>query len=286
MKKIEVWSHTISLFFFVIVMVVTVPLVYPFIKSNSFSNDYMLQLIDTSELQNPWKLIKGKFKELKSVTEEDERTEILSEVAEIKANLKDPLGILNVKSAYANIRTDPGVRDDNIDGEVANGDYLLYFDTELVDQTNWYLVQQRDDLNLGWISGITVDVVSTNDEAIKDNQELSEFLEDYLHAVMESVANYDFNIVKPFLLSNSLIYNESENYLKYLEEKQIKEELLAYELVDAWNVGEDKIWIRTIECYTITFADGTEKQKNFVSDYLVYITENGYQLIRLLGTYE
>ena len=62
--------------------------------------------------------------------------------------------------------------------------------------------------------------------------------------------------------------------------------MLAFELVDAWKVGDHTIWIRTIECYNIIYGDGSEQQKNFVSEYMMSVTENGYQLNRLLGTYE
>ncbi|WP_078543665.1 TcaA NTF2-like domain-containing protein [Litchfieldia alkalitelluris] len=271
MSRKEKWAAIIASSFVIPILVFCLPLVY----------SVMIKLFDLPFLTNPGALML----EAREVVVQPMM--YADELDSIEKTTATPKGIVKVSSERANIRSKPKVVKGNEIGETTKGNYLLYYDTEKVNDALWYRIQKRDDLAAGWISYITVKEVATSENEVDDMEPLEEFMDQYLQNVIKSIESYDFSIVEPFLLPKSAIYKEQKDYLNYLSEKQIQEELLSHRVIDAIVLEKDQIWIRTIEFYNITYGDGSVKRKDFVSEYLITVVdENEYKLNRLLGTYQ
>ena len=268
MNKLEKWSAFLSALILVVIFTAVTPFVYPTFEKH----------LKTSKILNA-DLVLSKVQEFVLPLQYER------EVEDIEETLVQPEGIF-VSSGNANIRSSPEVIDYNIIGEASAQEYLLYYDTTQVGDTTWYNIQFSDTLEEGWISGITGNVISTNSQPVDNLESVESFMDKYTQASIKSIESYDFSIVEPFLLPNSTIYQGSKDYLVYLQEKQISEELLFFKVTHSLNLQNNQIWLRTIEFYNITYGDGSEQRKDFVSEYLLTNTPDGYKANLLVNLYE
>jgi len=271
MYQKEKWAAVIASIFLAASLVVGFPVLYP----------AMTKILNLPFLTDPAALIREAQEALIPMKYDNELDDI--ENAAVY-----PEGILYVSNERANIRSTPEVANGNVIGQTTAGNYLLYFGAEQVyDGSIWYHIQNREDLSEGWIGGSTVQVAATSDNTVEDMESVEEFVGQYLQAVIKSVESYNFTIVEPYLLPTGVMYEEQRNYLTYLSEQQIKEELLAYRVIDALTLADGQIWVRTIEFYDITYSDGSVARKDFISEYVFTVVGEGeYQVNRLLGTYQ
>ncbi|MEH7415767.1 YARHG domain-containing protein [Neobacillus drentensis] len=106
-------------------------------------------------------------------------------------------------------------------------------------------------------------------------EEVDNFMGDYLEASIKAVNQRDFSIVESFIDPNGKSYAEQRDYIKYLEEKNITEELLNYKVNDITKIDSTTFTVKTYEEYNITFGDGSQKIKTFNSTTRVKVLAEG-----------
>jgi hypothetical protein len=107
------------------------------------------------------------------------------------------------------------------------------------------------------------------------NEEVAGLVGEYLQASIDAINYRDFTMVEHLIDPNGKKYAEQRDYNKYLEEKNITEELLAYEIKDVVKVDESTFKVTTHEEYRIIYDDSSEKLKAFNSGFLVKVLANG-----------
>ncbi|HWO97750.1 MAG TPA: DUF4190 domain-containing protein [Bacillus sp. (in: firmicutes)] len=111
-------------------------------------------------------------------------------------------------------------------------------------------------------------------KSISDS-DIESFMEDYLYAGMDAIRENDFTYIEPFLDPQGESYQESQNYIEYLNSKNISEELLNYQIQDIVQLDEESYKVLTYEEYDIQYGDGTNKIKSYNSEYLVKVLADG-----------
>ncbi|WP_374720736.1 TcaA NTF2-like domain-containing protein [Peribacillus tepidiphilus] len=136
--------------------------------------------------------------------------------------------------------------------------------------------EQKKEVELGEKDVLEVDsLVQDNPKSnvtpqplITDNA-ISTFMEEYANTGMDAIRENRFSYIESYLDPQGKAYQESQNYIKYINSKNISEELLKYEVKDIIPIGNSEYKVFTYEEYEIKYEDGTTKIKSFNSEYLV-----------------
>ncbi|MEH7386560.1 hypothetical protein V7147_14295 [Bacillus sp. JJ1521] len=129
--------------------------------------------------------------------------------------------------------------------------------------------------------------VFKNVKAEMNQDGIAPFVENYLYRSVEAINSREFSYVSGLIDQSSADYlKEVSNYINYLEEKNITEDLLDIEIVDIKEMNDTTFTISTHEEYHIYYGDGTGKYKAFDSKYDVRSTPNGFRMYKLIETKE
>jgi membrane-associated protein TcaA len=109
-----------------------------------------------------------------------------------------------------------------------------------------------------------------------DMEEMIEaFMKNYVQHSVQSINERDFDIVSPFIDPAGPSYEETRNYLDYLESEGITEETTGI-TIRGIEQQEHGISVKTEESYNIYYNDGTGKAKTFHSEH--FLTQEGNEL--------
>ncbi|PEB55340.1 hypothetical protein CON65_18690 [Bacillus pseudomycoides] len=116
------------------------------------------------------------------------------------------------------------------------------------------------------------------DESAKEEvseDEIRAFMEKYADAGMKAIRKNDFSYIKDFLEPKGKAYLESKKYIKYINDKNISETLLTYQVDSIKPINKTEYIVTAYEEYGITYGDGTTKIKSFNNQYKIKLLENG-----------
>lgn len=129
---------------------------------------------------------------------------------------------------------------------------------------------------------------STDSEPDSSNTEttvVASFVKTFVPTSVKAINFRDFSIVSSQIESSSTSYrNEFSDYIDYLAEKGITEDLLNVEVISIEKVGENTYTVETYEEYEIYYSDGSGKYKSFQSIYEVKVTAEGPRIGKLIKT--
>ena len=123
-------------------------------------------------------------------------------------------------------------------------------------------------------------VPETSSEAVTHDQ-IASFMEDYLYTSVDAMNTNDFDSVSYMIDPEGEAYNESRDYIQYVTNKGIYEELMHVEIVDISSSNADSFVVSTYEEYDIYYGDGSNQYKTFNSKYLV-VQKDGQLLLHKL----
>jgi serine/threonine protein kinase len=114
-----------------------------------------------------------------------------------------------------------------------------------------------------------------SEEPSVTKDDVENLIDDYLEASIKAVNQRDFSIVEPLIDPNGKRFAEQRDYNKYLEEKNITEDLLNYKVNDITKIDSTTFTVKTFEEYNITYGDGSQKMKTFNSTTRVKVLAEG-----------
>ncbi|WP_163969691.1 zinc ribbon domain-containing protein [Oceanobacillus halotolerans] len=131
---------------------------------------------------------------------------------------------------------------------------------------------------------------SNNEDVARDNvakyPALVDFMEVYATTSVTAMNLGDFSIVEPMLHPEGKAYPESRDYINYVYEEGITEDVISVSVENIEVDGDDFI-VDTIEVYDIHYADDSTQRKTFESRYTVSrISDEYYQVWELIWTNE
>ncbi|PKG22905.1 TcaA NTF2-like domain-containing protein [Niallia nealsonii] len=119
------------------------------------------------------------------------------------------------------------------------------------------------------------------------DDEVERFISKYVGASVAALNEKDFSRVDQLLDPNGKSYNEQRDYIDYIAKKNITENLLSFKATDILTVNQSSYKVTTQEEYEISYDDGSKKQKEFNSSYIINIGEDGQLVVNeLLYTQE
>lgn len=125
------------------------------------------------------------------------------------------------------------------------------------------------------------------DPVVEENvstEDLEHFLQNYGYSTMDAIRMNDFSYTEPYLDPNGKSYNESREYIAYLNSKNISENLLTLEVTDVFNLNDETYQVNTYEEYDIFYEDGSSKFKSFNSQYKVKLIDGQLYINELIDT--
>ncbi|MEH7581323.1 zinc-ribbon domain-containing protein [Priestia megaterium] len=120
----------------------------------------------------------------------------------------------------------------------------------------------------------TEDMAAAEDEDVSDTADLTRFMTEYMDATMESIKSHDFSIAAPYIDRAGKKYSEQKEYTAYLNQKNITEDLLNFEVTKVEPIPNG-YQVNTSEEYNITYGDGSVKHKKFKSVHKIQQQANG-----------
>ncbi|MEW4230252.1 zinc ribbon domain-containing protein [Priestia megaterium] len=120
----------------------------------------------------------------------------------------------------------------------------------------------------------TEDTAEAEDEDVSDTADLTRFMTEYMDATMESIKSHDFSIAAPYIDPAGKKYSEQKEYTAYLNQKNITEDLLNFEVTKVEPIPNG-YQVNTSEEYNITYGDGSVKHKKFKSVHKIQQQANG-----------
>lgn len=119
------------------------------------------------------------------------------------------------------------------------------------------------------------------------DDEVERFISKYVEASVAALNEKDFSRIDQLLDPNGKSYNEQRDYIDYIAKKNITENLLSFKATDILTVNQSSYKVTTQEEYEISYDDGSKKQKEFNSSYIINIGEDGQLVVNeLLYTQE
>lgn len=107
------------------------------------------------------------------------------------------------------------------------------------------------------------------------NVEVEDFMRNYQQSSIEAINNRDFSKVEQLIDPSGKSYKEQQDYLDYLESKNITEEVMDFAVNDIVKVDKRSYKVSTFEQYEISYDDGSKVIKGFNSSYLLKVLEDG-----------
>ena len=119
----------------------------------------------------------------------------------------------------------------------------------------------------------------------ESEEDLDQYMYDYLFASVQAINQRNFELVEFFLDPEGNAYNELKEYIDYLEEEGITEELINV-TVKEYEKTEDGYLVTTHDEYIIFNKDGTEKEVTFKSVYDLRWSDDKLMVYSLESTEE
>ncbi|MCT2346598.1 hypothetical protein M4D71_20810 [Niallia taxi] len=119
-----------------------------------------------------------------------------------------------------------------------------------------------------------IDLEFTEDTPEETEEALNSFMENYYYASVLAMNAGEFSYVSDYLDPNGKAYTESKDYVKYIYEKGITEEVVSVKVTD-YEKTDDGYVVDTNDVYDITSEDGTTTRQKFKSSYKVNKLEDG-----------
>ncbi len=116
--------------------------------------------------------------------------------------------------------------------------------------------------------------------------QVSEFVRNYVFAGVEAINKNDFTLVESYIDPNGPKYKEQMDYIQYLNNKKITEEVIKFEVSNVVKHDEKVFLVDTYEEFTISYGDGTQKHKKFNTKYEVIVEEDRLIINELIITKE
>lgn len=145
----------------------------------------------------------------------------------------------------------------------------------------------EEDYELDYEEDYEEDYESDEELVVEENvtkDDLEYFLQNYGYATMDAIRMNDFSYAEPFLDPNGKSYNESKDYIDYLNNKNISENLLTIEVTDVFTLNDETYQVNTYEEYDIFYEDGSSKFKSFNSQYKVKLIDGQLYVNELIDT--
>lgn len=125
-------------------------------------------------------------------------------------------------------------------------------------------------------------VATTNTNSVS----IEDFMNQYVNMSVSAINEREFSLVESFHHEDGLSYNESKEYIDYIESIGITEDMISVEVLDYEQEGQF-FYVYTEEVYDIHYGDGTTSRKKFASTYKIGINEEEvYQVWSLEETKE
>lgn len=115
---------------------------------------------------------------------------------------------------------------------------------------------------------------------------IENFMGDYLAASVQAINERNFDIVAPLMDPAGPAYNESYEYINYLETKGITEELVSASVDDVEAIDSQNYKVTTSETYNIAYSDGSVKTRSFISVFQLAVIDNELRTYKLISTKE
>ena len=112
--------------------------------------------------------------------------------------------------------------------------------------------------------------------------QLQQFMDQYVSASVTAINARDFSIVKPYIDPNGESYQETADYINYLDSKGITERNLYLSVRDFVRVDPTTYKVTTREEYESSYEDGSIKVKTFNSSYILKILDGNYLAVNEL----
>ena len=109
--------------------------------------------------------------------------------------------------------------------------------------------------------------------SVKD-EDIRKLVENYVVLGMEAIREEDFSYIEPLLDPNGKMYKESQESIKTINRKGLKEEVLTVQVQHITENSPSEFTADTYEEFKITYQDGTELIKGFTSSYRIKALEN------------
>lgn len=104
----------------------------------------------------------------------------------------------------------------------------------------------------------------------EDKNNIDHFVEYYLKSMVMAINFYDFSLVSDYLKLDSQAYKDQKIYInEHCKKKQIKETLLAVQIIDVVENGTDKFIVETEECFDISIGGSSPKSQSYNNHYVV-----------------
>ncbi|MNC26200.1 hypothetical protein D3C75_743220 [compost metagenome] len=116
--------------------------------------------------------------------------------------------------------------------------------------------------------------------------DLQSFMANYLTLSVEAINRRDFSLVSGLMDPEGPAYEQSKDYIPYLEGKGITEELLNIQVVSSRVIDDTSIEVTTNDAYNIINSDGSSKQKNYTSIYKLVLLNGAWKVHTLIETKE
>ncbi|CAH1216875.1 hypothetical protein PAECIP111893_04194 [Paenibacillus plantiphilus] len=116
---------------------------------------------------------------------------------------------------------------------------------------------------------------------------IENFMVDYLSTSVRAINERNFDIVAPLMDPAGPVYNESYEYINYLETKGITEELVHASVDDVQAMEDSQSYkVTTSETYNISYSDGSVKTKSYKSVFQLVVIDSELRTYKLISTKE
>jgi len=115
--------------------------------------------------------------------------------------------------------------------------------------------------------------------------ELQQFIEHYTNACVDAINYGDFSMMTPYISLDGPRYNEAKDYIDYLVEKGITEELVSTSVVNVVDKGNGVYEVTTHEEFIIYYPDD-EANKAFETVVEVRNENGSWKVYKLISTTE
>ncbi|MEM5017445.1 hypothetical protein WKH31_14210 [Metabacillus indicus] len=106
-------------------------------------------------------------------------------------------------------------------------------------------------------------------------EEVENFMGNYSKYSIQAVNERNFALVENLVDPDGQAYTEQRDYIGYLESEGITEKSEIFKVKEITKVDETTYEVSTYEKYHIFYGDGSEKKKDFNSEYILKILEDG-----------
>jgi hypothetical protein len=105
-------------------------------------------------------------------------------------------------------------------------------------------------------------------------QQVRDFMKRYITLGVASINQRDFSLIEELIDPSGKLYNDQQNYLQYVKEKGITEQLNALDVEKIEVADENHFKVHTYEEYEINYNNESKKFKSFRSEFLLTVFPN------------